>query len=263
LTTNLGVSDVKSMARPFIICFVARSGSTAIKNHLAQHPQIEMRAEAMGGAKLPPWPGPRELTDDNRLGWLGHHWRPEVAEGGRAAGFKLQFNRGDRQFGDLDRLAGALRRHRPVVFRLERVDRVRHAVGALRASALQKLTSEASGAAAAHITDRSPEAVRAFAARPIEIDIAAFEHMAASIETNMAMMDDFLAPFAGVVELTYEAYLADKAVFLDRIAAAVGVGPFAATPVEILKKISSDDLRLAVANYDAVMESSKRLGLRV
>jgi LPS sulfotransferase NodH len=248
-------------ARPFVIAFVARSGSTAIKNDLAQHPRIEMRAEAMGGARLPPYPGPRELSDDNRLAWLDHHWRPEVAEGGVAAGFKLQFNRGDRQFDDLDRLAEAFRRHRPVIFRLERLDRVRHAVGALRAAALQQVTATASGAASAHITDQSPDAVREFAKRPIEIDIGAFERMVAAIGTNLAMMDDFLAAFDGVVDLTYESYLADKAAFLDRIATAAGVEPFAAPPDEILKKISSDDLRVAVANYDELMRSAERLGL--
>lgn len=249
------------MPRPFVIAFVARSGSTAIKNDLAQHPDIEMRAEAMGGSRLPPYPGDRTLNDDNRLAWLEHHWRPEVAADGRAAGFKLQFNRGDRQFDDLDRLAEAFRRHRPVIFRLERRDRLRHAVGALRAGALQRITAEASGAPAAHITAESPEAVRAFAGRAIEVDIAAFEEMVASIATNMEMMDGFLGRFDEVLELTYEDYLADRPAFLDGIAAAAGVGPFPAAPVEVLKKISSDDLRVAVSNYAELVDSAGRLGL--
>src|SRR5687768_12809513 len=109
------------MPRPFLIAFVGRSGSTALKFDLDQHPRIEMRAEAMGGTKLPPWPGPRELSDDNRLGWLEHHWRPRDL----AAGFKLQFNRGAPQFDDLARLTEAVRRHAPVVFKLVRRDRLR------------------------------------------------------------------------------------------------------------------------------------------
>jgi LPS sulfotransferase NodH len=251
------------MARPFVICFVARSGSTAIKHDLAQHPQIEMRAEAMGGRQVPAWPGPRALSDDNRLGWVEHHWRPELAAEGVAAGFKLQLNLGAPQFDDLDRLAAAFLKHRPAIYRLGRTDRVRHAVGALRAAELRKLNAETSGRTGASIVADSAPPVKAFAGRGVVINPAAFRRMAEALARNTAYLDDFTGRFAGVVQITYEDYLADRLAVLNTICAHAGVDRFAEAPPQILHKISSNDLREAVANYDEIAEEARRLGLAV
>ncbi len=239
--------------RPFIVCFVGRSGSTAIKFDLDQHPRIEMRAEAMGGARLPPWPGSRELSDDNRLAWLDYHWRPR----GLAAGFKLQFDRAAPQFDDWPRLVSAVRSHRAAVFKLVRRDRLRHTVAVLRSEAL-RLFNDGSGSVRAE----SSEAARAFAERPIQVDIAAFEHTVRSLELQHADLERFVGAFDEVHEIAYEDYLADRLSVLNAVAAVVGVEPFAEAPPETLRKVSPDDLRRAVANYEEVMQAAAELGLR-
>ena len=237
------------MPRPFVIAFVARSGSTAIKFDLGQHPQIDMRAEAMGGVRLPQWPGPREQSDDNRLGWLAHHFRPRE----QAPGFKFQ----SMQFDNLPRLASAVKGHGACVFRLVRRDRLRQIVAFVRDGVLRPIN----GGKASIGPDAPPE-VRAFAEQPIHIERAAFERAAKAMKGMHARLDAFLDGFDEVTELAYEDYLADRLPVLNRITAKVGVEPFAEAPPSVLSKVTPNDLRLAVANYDEVAAMARELGLR-
>lgn len=243
------------MPRPFIIVFVARSGSTALKFDLDQHPEIRMKAEVMGRAVLPRG---LEPTDDNRLAWLRDWW----GDGRKARGFKFQFNLGEPQFGDLPRLGEEIGRHGAAVIRLGRRDRLRQAVSALRAEALVELTARVTGEAIGHVRASDPEELRAFRDRPSAIDVGRLQVMLAGIEANVSRMDGFLAGFEGVVRVDYEDYLADRMAVLNAVAAAAGVAPFEAAPAEVLTKTTSDDLREAVANYDEVAAAAEALGLR-
>ena len=86
--------------------------------------------------------------------------------------------------------------------------------------------------------------------------------MVAGIEASTRYMDDFLAQFEGVVPVFYEDYLGDRLGVLNTVAAAIEVEPFVEAPPETIRKVSSDDLRKAVANYDELADVAAELGLR-
>jgi hypothetical protein len=239
------------MAHPFFIGFVGRSGSGAIMTDLAQHPQVKMRGEALSSKTLKDG---REMNDDIRVEWMRRWWSSQR----KACGFKYQFNVALPQFDDLDRLERELKEQHVVIFRLGRRDRVRHAVGALRTQQLL-LVSGGIG----HVRTDGPEELHEFRRSALTIDPAAFREMVAGIGRSVAYMDAFLGRFAEVTSLWYEDYLNDHLAVLNAITAAVDVEPFPEAPPETHQKISDNDLRKAVANYDEIAEEARRLGLPI
>ena len=75
-------------------------------------------------------------------------------------------------------------------------------------------------------------------------------------------MDRFLAGFDDVHRIFYEDYQADRLKVLNTVATAIDVEPFGEAPSETIRKVSPDDLRQAVANYDELMAAAAEMGLR-
>lgn len=250
------------MPRPFVIGFVARSGSSALAFDLRQHPEIQMHLEVFGERTLGGFGREKEQTDDNRIAWLQHYWRAKK-NANIARGFKFQFQLGEPQFDDLSRLGSTLRDLNPVIFRLRRIDVIRHAVAVFRAHRLQSLNLTLSGHSGAHVYADDREEIRRFVDEPIAVNTIELEVLVQSLSFNRAYMDAFMAGFPNVVDLTYEDYLRDRLAVLNTITDAIEVERFSEAPPSTLMKNSSNDLRLAVSNYDELAAAAQRLGLAI
>jgi hypothetical protein len=246
------------MPRHFMIGFIARSGSSAIALDLQQHPSIAMRLEVFG---VPTLPGGAEQTDDNRLEWLEKFWKPRPAHDGVARGFKLQLNFARPQFNDHPRLRSAITRLGAAVFRLRRDDKIRHAVAAFRATALQDINQRVAGHSGAHIYRGAPDEVRMFARQAIHIDPGAFEKMIAALGSQEDYMSSLMDGLPTVVDITYEDYLGDRLAVLNCICDVIGVERFDQPPRETLTKNTSENWRESVVNHEEIAVVSRRLGL--
>ena len=143
------------MARPFMIAFLARSGSGAILYDLNHHPKTIVHMEIFGEPTLPDG---LAQTDRNRAAFMHRMWagyrNPELMPAelkGCARGFKLQFNQRRPQFERMGLLAETLKTNKAAVIALRREDPLRHAISAIRARRLTEVSLEERGFGDAHI----------------------------------------------------------------------------------------------------------------
>ncbi len=254
------------MARPFMMAFLARSGSGAILYDLDHHPKTIIHMEVFGEPTLP---GGLEQTDQNRVAfmhrmWAGHRnpdlMPPELE--GCARGFKLQFNYARPQFQRIGLLVEALKLNRAVVIALRREDVLRHAISAIRARRLKEVSLAERGVGDAHIKPESGPNARAFAHEPIQVDLERLAGLIDGITLSRRKMARFLARYPASVEVTYEEYLADRLGVLNRILAALELEPFKEAPPQDMQKITDNDLSKAVSNYDEIRDFAAERGLR-
>src|SRR5918999_3613047 len=105
------------MPSPFLILFIARSGSSAIMGDLKQHPNITMWGEVFGGKTLP-LANRTAQTDENRIAFLHHFWARYKRSNAEttARGFKLQIKSRAPQFSAWDRLPGIMDEYHAKLF---------------------------------------------------------------------------------------------------------------------------------------------------
>ncbi|HEX8231753.1 MAG TPA: hypothetical protein VF559_00180 [Caulobacteraceae bacterium] len=254
------------MSRPFLVTFVGRSGSTALMLDLEQHPHITANMELFGAPLLP-----RGLpqTDDNRIDFLRQLWAayrppppPRPKKGKlpppppepepRAIGFKFQFKRSGPQFGDHARLAEAVRPFDPLVIALWRRDLLRQAVSTIRSRTIEQINEREIGLVIPHLIPESGPEARAYAAKPMLIDLAELEAEVDSIRANINDMRAFHGLCPANMMISYETYLANRAGVLKRIVTALGLVPFEVPPAQNIGKITASDLSRAIENWNDV-----------
>lgn len=248
-----------------MMAFLGRSGSSSILYDLAHHPKVIVHMEVFGGATLP---GERPQTDRNRADFLNQMWagyrHPELMPRkfrGCARGFKLQFKREASQFGRLGLLSRTIAANNAVVIALRRRDVLRQAISSFRAEQLAEISQAERGALDYHIKPESGPRARAFAHKTVTVDIPRLEQLLDEIAANRANMEKFLRKSPPALELTYEAYLADRLSVLNRILAVLELEPFAQAPQQDLAKVTNDDLSKAVTNYAEVRAFAEERGL--
>src|SRR5688500_3408999 len=119
------------MASPFLIIFIARSGSSAMMGDLQQHRNVKMRGEVFG-EKFLPLTSQNDQTDENRIVFLRQFWARYKRSGQAtiARGFKVQVNPGQPQFTAWDRLPAVMDEHHAKLIVIRRTNIVKQAVSA-------------------------------------------------------------------------------------------------------------------------------------
>lgn len=252
------------MSRPFLVTFVGRSGSTALMLDLEQHPMTMAHMELFGAPLLHKGLPP---TDENRLDLLREIWGGYLARPGRrpketrATGFKFQFKRSGPQFGDHAALAEGLKPYHPVVIALWRRDLLRQAISTLRSRALEAINEREIGLAIPHLVAESGPRARAFAERPMRLDLAELAAEVEAVQANVADMRAFLARCPAQLMISYETYLANRKGVLNRVVDALGLEPFEAPPPQKIGKITGSDLSQAIENWEVVRKWAQETGL--
>ena len=248
------------MASPFLILFIARSGSSAIMGDLKQHPNVAMRGEVFGGKTLP-LANRTTQTDENRIAFLHHFWAryKRFESETRARGFKLQVNSRTPQFSAWDRLPGIMDEYHAKLIVLRRANILKQAISAIRARDLLKLTKLTTGKTRGHIDRDAPESVRRFAEQPTEINLADLQRVIWSIENSRTQLAEIVKLVPPALEVTYEDYLSDRAGVINSIFDTIGV-PAIMIGEPAFAKITSDDLSAVVKNYDEVRKFGDEIG---
>ena len=251
------------MASPFLIIFIARSGSSAMMGDLQQHPNVAMRGEVFG-AKALPLVAQTDQTDENRIAFLRQFWAPYKSSKTEtiARGFKLQINPRQPQFTAWDRLPGIMDEHRAKLIVLRRTNIIKQAVSAIRARDLMKLTKSATGRERGHIDRDAHESVRGFAEQPTKIELADLQNITRSIENSRKQLDEIATLIPPACEITYEDYLSDRGRVINSIFETIGV-PVTAIGEPVFSKITSDDLSAVVTNYAEVRKFGDQIGCAV
>lgn len=249
------------MASPFLIVFIARSGSSAIMGDLKQHPNVAMWGEVFGGKTLP-LANQTAQTDENRIAFLRHFWAPKRFNAEAARGFKLQINSRPPQFSAWDRLPGIMDEYHAKLIVLRRANILKQAISAIRARDLVKLTKLTTGKQRGHIDRNAHESVRRFAEQPTEIDLADLQGVIWSIEKGRSQLAEIMKLVPPALEVTYEDYLSDRARVINSIFETIGV-PVTTIGEPAFAKITNDDLSAVVTNYDEVRKFGDEIGYAV
>ena len=251
------------MASPFLIIFIARSGSSAIMGDLQQHPNVAMRGEVFGAKALPMVAQP-DQTDENRIAFLHQFWASYKRSNAEttARGFKLQINSRQPQFTSWDRLPGIMDEYHAKLIVLRRTNIIKQAISAIRARDLLKLTKLATGRERGHIDRDAHESVREFVDQPTEIDLADLQSVIRSIENSRKQLAEVAQLVPPACEITYEDYLSDRARVIKSIFETIGVS-LTTIGEPAFSKITSDDLSAVVTNYAEVREFGDQIGCTV
>jgi LPS sulfotransferase NodH len=244
-------------ARGFVTHFTARSGSTYLIYRLRQHPDLVARAEVFGNKLLP---GDKEQTADNQIAFLRKYWRPyrldDPRPDGKARGFKLQISKEHQQLIAFARYVKLLGEHDICRIFLYRRNLVKQVVSALRAHQVKELTMTETGQERAHLFDSDLQH-KARALPALEVDCAAFKRQLRTLEGSYKQLRDLEQKVGSSLTIEYEDMIANPQATFDRIFECIGVKPIDVTSDEPVKKITDDNLRNVIANFD---ELSSYLG---
>lgn len=208
-----------------------------------------MRAEVFGAKALPDG---SEQTDDNRVRYLREFWRPfqdsATPNGVPFRGFKWQIDRKGTQFSRPRRLLRVMEDYEPRVIVLKRKNVLKQAISALNARRLLELTKD-SGRPRAHIATGDAGVLEQLRAEKLRVDIDELAHMVKGITRSGRILETLAQDIPNHKELFYEDFVRDGATFYDAVCSYIGVDA-AKVKEEAYKKITSDDLRDVVENYD-------------
>ena len=252
------------MPNPFIILFTARSGSTALFGDLRKQTGIMMRAEVFGGAKLP---GDKEQNDDNRVEFLRRYWSDFApgradAEPTHCKGFKFQVTHSNEQFSQPARLVSVLQEYTPKVVVLRRRNILKQAISSHNARRLKMATAERYGAdkASAHVTQDHKEVIEQLRKEKLIVDFPELRHMLDGLKASYARLSELGGHFPDRLEIAYEDYLADRDGIVRQVMAHIGCDPADYIADETYFKITQDDLRQVVKNYNGLVRFAEKHG---
>lgn len=241
------------MSYPFVVVFMARSGSTALYGNLRQVPGVKMGGEVFGSKLLH---GFGEQTDDNRIAFLRKFWS-QFKDGPRGSnilhrGFKLQINAGKTQFGNPARLARIMAEFNPKVIVLRRQNILKQAISSVNARRVETLRVEENLAPSCHITQENGNLVDKLKAEKLLLDIHRLRRTLNGIRRGQKRLNRFAEKFENRLEVFYEDYLADRNRVLAAIFAYLELAADPAAIADTYVKITDDDLSKSVENYDAL-----------
>jgi len=240
--------------RAFAVHFSARSGSTYLIYRLRQHPDIIARAEVFGNKQLP---GEQEQTADNQIAFLRKFWRPYRLDApqpdGKARGFKVQISKDHQQILAFSRYLKLLGDYDVCRIFLYRKNLVKQVVSALRAQQVKELTKAETGQERAHLFDDSLQE-KARTLPQLVIEPAAFKRQLRTLEASYKVLHDLQEKVGDSLTIHYEEMVADPQGTFDKIFECIGVSPIDVTADEPVKKITDNDLRNVVANFDELSE---------
>ncbi len=239
------------MPTPFIVLFVARSGSTALFGHLKDHPDVVMRGEVFGNKTLPDG---SEQTDDNRLRFLRTFWAPfapgQPARSVPSCGFKFQVNWKKKQFSDQPRLIEELQAYSPRVIVLFRRNILKQAISAFNARRLLRLSQELTGHRSAHVKTDDTRLVSSLAEKKLHVDIGELKELLAGIKESGRLLEEMAGAFPRALQARYEDLVVDPRGFYREIDEFLGLDPDRHSHRGGYVKITSDTLADVVDNYD-------------
>jgi len=217
--------DPAPRIRPFVTLFNGRCGSTFLMEALDAHPAVRARPEWL----------PRGGDRRDPLEWTRRTLGPAQDPGVLATGFKVK----PKDVTDLDAFAGVLRDVGAHVICLRRLNLVKQTVSMFNACRVEQATGDW------NIYDQPPPD------EPLHIDPDTFEKWL----SGLARQDRELVSYCEglglpLLHVTYEQVLADVDAVLGRVYGFLGVEP--AHTRGRAQKITSDDLREAVANFDGL-----------
>lgn len=240
--------------RAFAIHFSARSGSTYMIYQLRQHPDIIARAEVFGNSQLP---GELDQTADNQIAFLRRYWRPyrldDPRPDGKARGFKVQISKDKQQLLSFSRYIKLIGEHDVCRIFLYRKNLVKQIVSAQRAQQVKRLTIDETGDGRAHVFDDVTHQ-KARELPPLQIEPAQFKKQLRTLEASYKLLRDLQERFASSMTVHYEEMIADPQGTFDRIFECIGVDSIDVTKEEPVKKITDNDLRNVIANFDELKE---------
>lgn len=223
------------MSTSFFVLFPGRTGSTHLCDLLDSHPQVSCKYEAFAMVRSESGLQRQIRTTDEALARLQQIY----AEAVPACGFKFKF---PLQLEHYPEISEWLLERTPTIrcIYLSRDNLLKTEVSRQNRGRLADLKAQ--------LGKRARDTVDA---GPLTLDIdEALSHMrqlARNVERYRAMS----LRFAHQVEVRYEDLLADEAGVLRRLTAFLGVDPGAPMHSRA-HKVTQDDLRLALANYDEV-----------
>jgi LPS sulfotransferase NodH len=220
---------LRKQVTPFVILFVERAGSTYLATALASHPEVLAAREQFAQLRQ------QGVTGAEQLAWAREFWTPPLIGGHAAIGFKTKTV----DVLDPDGFARLLGEKRVVVIQLMRRNTVKGAISTINARQLHaasgnwNLLSESERQPPAPV---DPDDLRREIARREEWD-RELEHYVKSVARPTLRLD-------------YEDLLRDEASFMARVFDFLNVTPRRLEGKTL--KNTSDDLRQAVPNFDAL-----------
>jgi LPS sulfotransferase NodH len=251
------IAQEAAMARPFLVLFTARSGSTALYGNLKSVPNVKMRAEVFGNKALP---GNAEQNDDNRIKFLRKFWAefkdgatPDDAE---FAGFKLQINQKNSQFEQPARLVKVAAEYNPRIIVLRRQNMLKQVISSLNARRLKELSQKINdGKGSGHILPEDKALLDELKKKPILLKINEVKAMLNGVRKAYEKLDDLAEAFGTVHDITYEDYLEDRDAVVRGVLEYIGADPSSYQPADAYLKITSDSLAEVVENYDELRQA--------
>lgn len=237
----------------FALHFTGRSGSTFLIYTLRKHPQIQARAEVFGNAMLP---GELEQTADNQVAFLRKYWRNykigSDVHDSISRGFKVQIIKDRQQLKSIGRYIKVCEGYDVAKMFLYRRNHVKQIISSLRAQQVKALTQRINQQESAHVFDEVVAAelkeLPMLSIRPHEL-----KKRLISLKANYKILDDMRDKMGESLVLYYEDALMDRQAFFDKIFYELGVPSVDVTDTDETKKITSDNLRDVIENYDELM----------
>lgn len=210
----------ETTARPFVILFLARSGSTYLTELLRLHPQLKCAGERFKGFKM------RQVEQiANYLSGGGQEHS--------AIGFKTKLA----DVHDPQAFCELLRGLPAQVIHLTRRNLVKQTVSLARAIDLNDRTGKW------NLYEESNRTA------DLKIDPAAFRRWLSGIEAGKGRLSEYVMGLdLATLTIQYEDLLTKRDETLEMVAGFLGVAPKFATPS--IKKNTPDDLRRTILNFD-------------
>ena len=232
--------------RPWVMLFLARSGSTWLTSMLGSHPGVRAEYEVLARMR-------KEGEDaDAQLRWATRFWTPTRFRRPRAVGFKTKL----REVLDRDRFAALLHRVDARVIHLHRENRVKALVSFDRAQRLHRRTGRWN-------RFRVPRTLKALRRRlagapdgdeAIRIDAEEFVHWLEARRRSEADLEAWLdAVDRPVHHLTYEGLVSDREATLSGVLDFLGLERRPLRDGTV--KHTPDDLSLVVENLDELRDA--------
>jgi LPS sulfotransferase NodH len=201
-------------------------------------------------------PGGEEQTSDNQIAFLRKFFRnyktADRHDDTFSRGFKVMAKRADPQILAVGRYAKVVEEYDLCKYFLYRRNRVKQIVSALRAAQVQQVAQELKAPSGGHVFDNQlHQAVSQLP--PLTINPKEFDHRLNGLEASYRVLDHIKAKMTGTREIYYEDMLIDRQAFFNQVFKDIGVDPIDVTQNDEVKKITSNDLRNVIANFDELL----------
>lgn len=215
-----------SPVKPFVVLFLARSGSTLLTGLLKDHPEISMKGEILVGHR----------NVEKQHAAARRAWMPETDHPVSAAGFKTKLV----DVLDLESFGRMLSNESVLVIHLQRRNHVKRVISFLNARRLHRETGK---------WNAYPE--RKVKAEPLIVDPIDFDKRLRRAPLAVAETAEMIRSLGlRVVDIFYEDLFVDRSRSLELVFDALGVSRQPLTARTI--KNTPDDLREVIKNFDVV-----------